>query len=107
MTLDAEESAVLLELHARTLEFRNLPPVKPWQWWEQSERDDLAANGMRYAANDWFGPGLLERERVRYLRAIQRLAAVGLLTIVKTGPRMTHLRITDEGEKAAKELASV
>jgi hypothetical protein len=71
-------------------------------------RRQLAAGanpaGVRYAAGDWFGQ-IAEHQRMRYRRAIDDLAAEGLLTVTRQfGRRLSHIKLTGAGEDAAAEI---
>jgi hypothetical protein len=69
------------------------------------ERAEQRARGFQYRPVEWFGPLLPGRIRKRCRRAIDRLEAVGLLvTWRKYGGRLTHLKLTPEGERLAVEL---
>lgn len=100
---DQDAADVLAELARRTAEFRARPEPPAWEVWARLQWADLDEHGMRYAPSDWFGT-VSEAQRVRYLRAIKALARTGLLQTVVTGRRLTHVKLTADGERAAAEL---
>lgn len=79
------------------------PQPGAWQRWERDELDHLKRYGPLYRPSEWFGGGrpIPEKYRVRYLRAINKLIAAGLLTGATTeGNRLAHLRLTEAGAQA-------
>ncbi|MBA4068195.1 MAG: hypothetical protein C0501_31740 [Isosphaera sp.] len=106
--LSAEERQLLAECSRRQQEIaaRKSPPK--WQAWAVRDWEDAREYGPRYLPSGWFTGGrelLPEKFRVRFLRAVRGLAARGLLTPTRTGNRLTHVKLTAEGQRVAAELA--
>jgi len=99
-----EHEAILVEALRRTSRHARArrPPV--WQTWAREIFDAVSAHGPEYHPSRWFGL-LHEHEVKRYRRAIADLEREGLLsTWARWGRRLSHLRLTSEGEKVAREL---
>jgi hypothetical protein len=103
MTHAEDEIRVIQECHRRTLEVRSRPRAPAWQKYLNAELDELLDHGPRYSSVDWFDAHT-EAARVRMIRAVARLAAAGLVVRVTTGNRLTHLHLTDAGERLAEDL---
>lgn len=87
----------------QALESRPEPPAE--HWWEVMERSEAKAHGPAYRPIAWFGELTPERIVKRCRRAIQRLEVEGLIvTWKKHGARLTHIKLTPEGERLAIEL---
>src|SRR5262245_41446589 len=78
-------------------------PRWPWHLEELAVQRE---HGPAWHAGEWFGPDLPEVKRQRYVRAVKGLAAAGLLVSHKHYARLSHVRLTPEGERLARELTS-
>lgn len=104
--MTAEERMILAECARRMDEVEATP--KPRNRWDAKDLEERKAIGPEYRPSEWFGDGgsVPERHRSRLLKAIWSLAASGLLTTTSRGGRLTNIKLTDEGRKAAIELAA-
>jgi hypothetical protein len=67
------------------------------------DAEEQSVIGPRYSAFGWFPDCTTERQRQRYRRAVDGLVRnTGLLIGTKTGGRLTHLRLTPEGQEVAR-----
>ena len=101
--MNREHERILVECLRRTEENAAWEPPA-WRQWDVLERLDQVEHGPRYGCGAWFGP-VTEAQRMRYRRALDDLACDGLLTLVRTGPRLTHVKLTEDGMHVARELA--
>jgi hypothetical protein len=106
----AEVADLLRELLRRTQEIEAAPRPPDWRSWDMRRWAEDREYGPLYAPRDWFGGGepLPEAERVRYLRAVRRLAGEGLLTMIvsERGGKLQRLRLTRAGRAAAEAATS-
>jgi hypothetical protein len=65
--------------------------------------EDEKKYGPKWNASEW-GLGCSGAERKAAIRSVHRLCESGYTTGVLTGDRLTNLRLTEEGVKAAREL---
>jgi hypothetical protein len=109
VSVSVEARAVLLELLVRTRAIARRPRPPAWRSWEVERWQDDREWGPLYSPAEWFGGGesIPEYLRVRYLRAIRKLAADGLLTMImsESGKRLERLRLTEAGQRLAEALA--
>jgi hypothetical protein len=79
----------------------------PAATWQAAELADLRRFGPAFDASGWFNGGdpLPERERIRFLRAVRRLAHAGLMTFTRINGRLRHVKLTAAGEREAAALA--
>jgi hypothetical protein len=105
-TLSAEEREVVAVCGRLMGEIARRKRPPQWDVWGQRELADLKSTGPRYHPSTWFGSGapVPERYRLRYLAAVHRLVARGLME--RSGPagRTTHLKLTPDGLKLAAQL---
>jgi hypothetical protein len=96
--------ALLRECHRRAEELRRADPPPAWRTLEAEEHRLQLEHGPRYSGPAWFGD-VPEHERQRYLRAIAELERGGLLEVYRQwGRRVSHVRLTAEGERVLAEL---
>lgn len=102
-----EERQLLTECARRMAEVAATEPPPAWATWDRRDFDLLREFGPRYSPGEWFPSDQVmpEKYRQRYLRAVHRLAARGLLTMGQVGGRLAHVRLTPAGERAAAGLA--
>jgi hypothetical protein len=82
----------------------NEPPA--WAYWEHDAWLEEIEHGPRYGCGAWFGD-VSEARRMRFRRAIDSLAARRLLVPWRAaGRRLTHVRLTKQGERVARRLAA-
>lgn len=97
-----EHERILLECHRR--EKVHGKDQRPPGWhWARPDFDEQTEYGPRYSCHEWFGPQL-ERDRMRFQRALHSLAAEGLITLGLVGRRVSRIKLTEAGVLAAKEL---
>lgn len=103
--LTPEEKEILLATAVRQLDFLTQP--KRWRpRWEQARHELIAECGPEYSPSQWFGGGepLPEPVRARYLRAVYRLDARGLVMATIVGERLRHVILTPAGAAVAATL---
>lgn len=75
---------------------------------ERTEQNNARLNGPRYVPSDWFGEDgkpLPEAERVRFLRAVHKLASAGFLAVTRNGAgRVERIRLTQSGRAEVGRL---
>jgi hypothetical protein len=101
-----ELAALVLTEVARQCDAIHARPRPPaWQPWAVREDEDDREYGPRYSPA-WFGDATAtEAGRVRLLRTVYRLAAAGLLILVKSeGGRLERVQLTKAGQDAVAEL---
>jgi hypothetical protein len=104
IAMNDEHGEILVRCLQRmqALECAKRPPK--WRALENEDFDEQLEHGPRYAAGSWFGQ-IQNHERQRLLRAISELERGGLLvTHRRWGRRLSHIRLTAEGEKIAQKL---
>ena len=100
-----EHLGVLVECYRRMRELADAPRPEGWQTWLVGDYDEQVEHGPKYACGGWFGP-TPEHQRMRYRRAIDYLEQIGLLiTWRRWGRRLSHIRLTKQGEVVAKAHA--
>src|SRR5262245_33457357 len=60
--------------------------------------------GPRWNATDWGVADGSEAAQRRAIRAVYNLGATGLLSLTRTGRRLTHVKLTESGRKVAQAL---
>ncbi len=109
MELSAEMQDILTACLRRQRALEAVPDLlgifSRWCW-HMDEYEYQREHGPRWDAGAWFGPRLPEYKRQRYVRAAKALAAAGLLVAHKEHDRLSHVKLTAQGERLALELAS-
>ena len=99
-----EHKAILTECYRRMREHKQTPRPPKWRTWNRRPYDEVTAHGPEYGCGGWFGD-VPEHQRMRYRRAIADLERGCLLvTWSRWGRRLSHIRLTPEGENVAREL---
>jgi hypothetical protein len=102
--MKAEHKRILTECLQRMAEHAAAPRPGAWQTWSRETFDAETVHGPRYSSGEWFGP-LKEHERMRYRRALADLERDGYLTTwCRWGRRLSHVKLTAEGERVARAL---
>ncbi len=103
--MTAEETRLLTRCLALQAEIEATEPPE-WQRWVYDRWRTEFVNGPAYAISRWFGP-TRERDRMRYRRALDVLESQGLVELYReNGLRLSHVRLTDEGEEVARRLTT-
>jgi hypothetical protein len=99
-----EHERLLLTVLARQQAHAETPRPPAWQGSSRDTHDELTAHGPHYAAGEWWGQ-IPEHQRMRYRRAIDDLERDGYLeTWARWGRKLSNIKLTAEGEKAARRL---
>jgi hypothetical protein len=105
--MTSEEKAVLVECQRREDEIAAQPNSPKHRTWDRRALDELREYGPEFSSNLWFGnegDPVPERFRSRFLRAVWKLAADGLLVPTRTGARLSHLKLTEQGRQAVAAM---
>jgi hypothetical protein len=104
--MNDEHQEILMRCHLRMQALKCAKRPPSWRALENRDLDEQLEHGPEYAAGNWFGE-IHNHERQRLLRAVSDLENGGLLvTYRRWGRRLSHIRLTAEGEKIAKKLLS-
>jgi hypothetical protein len=101
-----EYRLILVECLRRMREHAATPRPAAWLLWSNDRYDEETEHGPRYGCGEWFGV-TADHERMRLRRAIDDLERGGLLvTWRRWGRRLSHIRLTNQGEVIAQPLAA-
>jgi hypothetical protein len=94
-----EENQLLIECYRRTKSQKKTPLT-----WCRRNCDIVSRHGPKYDSG-WFGDNLHPTLQKRFRRAIGSLESAGLLVTWKEwGIKISHVKLTPEGEKLAAEI---
>ena len=99
-----EHREVLIECLRRMREHAATPRPADWLVWSTERYDEQTEHGPKYGCGEWFGV-TADHERMRLRRAIDDLELGGLLvTWRRWGRRLSHIKLTPQGEEIAQQL---
>ena len=95
--------AILTRLEAESAATRGPPK---WQWWLREEHDEARAHGPAWSAVTALADG--DAERVRLGRVRNQLEEAGQVVCLRHrySARVSRVRLTAEGKKAAASAAT-
>lgn len=101
---DALRDAIIYEIARRHAAVRAIDPSTCDGVVARAEIVQQQRRGPRYSPKDWFGESGT-RDARRLLEEIDHLAERGLVEKYgRHGRRMTHLKLTDAGQRIANEI---